>query len=154
MCVARNSRDLTSVELISAPHVCFIVEMKQNYFLKKYTRKTFLDAIRKIWEFRKIRLLVNTQLTVHTCWNGGSVCQYFFFGDLKFFSWVKSKEFKENQFDKDLWIWSTHLNVTKTDKTLIKNFLIQLVKNLLFHILNICVNSDSGFRGKNRISFY
>ena len=42
--VARNSRDLTSVEVITAPHMCFNIDIKQNYFLEKYTSNTFLDA--------------------------------------------------------------------------------------------------------------
>ena len=41
--VERNSGDLSSLELSPVPHVCYS-HMKENYFLKKYTSKTFLDV--------------------------------------------------------------------------------------------------------------
>ena len=42
--VARNSRDLTSLRAKPSPHIFHCSFCNKNYFLKKYTSKTFEDV--------------------------------------------------------------------------------------------------------------
>ena len=44
MSVARNSRDVTNLELSSIPYMFQSHMKQQNYYLKKYTNKTLLDV--------------------------------------------------------------------------------------------------------------